>query len=306
MSVFLSSGSPRRSVPSRRFSLAMTASCTLSCTSRREPAQHTWPWLKKMPLTMPSTAWSIGASSNTMLAALPPSSSDSRLPVPASVRWICLPTSVEPVKATLSTPGCCTSERARLAGAGDDVDDAGGQVDLLADVGEGQRRERRGLGRLEHDGVAARQRRRDLPRQHQQREVPRDDLTAHADRLRVGAVAGVGQLVGPAGVVEEVGRHEGQVDVAGLLDRLAVVDRLQHGQLARALLDGAGDAVQVLGPLRRRPAGPTRAGARRAAATAASTSAGPAVADLGQHLLGGRVDRLERDAVARARRTRRR
>jgi len=38
-----------------------------------------------------------------MFAALPPSSSVSFLPVPASSRWIALPTSVDPVKATLST-----------------------------------------------------------------------------------------------------------------------------------------------------------------------------------------------------------
>ena len=44
-------------------------------SSSREPAQHTWPWLKKIPLTIPSTAWSIAASSKTMLADLPPSSS---------------------------------------------------------------------------------------------------------------------------------------------------------------------------------------------------------------------------------------
>src|SRR5918996_888523 len=62
-----------------------------------------------MPLTMPSTAWSSGASSKTMLAALPPSSRVSFLPEPARVRWICLPTSVEPVKATLSTPAWPTS-----------------------------------------------------------------------------------------------------------------------------------------------------------------------------------------------------
>ena len=43
-----------------------------------------------------------------MFAALPPSSSVSFVPVPASSRWIALPTSVEPVKAILSTPGCLT------------------------------------------------------------------------------------------------------------------------------------------------------------------------------------------------------
>src|ERR671918_84765 len=62
-----------------------------------------------MPLTMPSTAWSSGASSKMMFAALPPSSSVSFLPLPAIDFWIALPTSVEPVKATLSTPGCLTS-----------------------------------------------------------------------------------------------------------------------------------------------------------------------------------------------------
>ncbi len=64
-----------------------------------------------MPDTMPSTVWSIGASSKTMLAALPPSSRVTFLPVPATERAICLPTSVEPVKATLSTPGCSTRAR---------------------------------------------------------------------------------------------------------------------------------------------------------------------------------------------------
>ena len=44
-----------------------------------------------------------------MFAALPPSSSVSFFPVPASRRWIALPTSVEPVNATLSMPVWRTS-----------------------------------------------------------------------------------------------------------------------------------------------------------------------------------------------------
>ena len=52
---------------------------------------------------MPSTAWSSAASSNTMFAALPPSSSVSALSLPASALWIRLPISVEPVNATLAT-----------------------------------------------------------------------------------------------------------------------------------------------------------------------------------------------------------
>ena len=44
-----------------------------------------------------------------MLGLLPPSSSDTRLSVPAASRWMSLPTAVEPVKAILSTSGCATS-----------------------------------------------------------------------------------------------------------------------------------------------------------------------------------------------------
>jgi hypothetical protein len=52
----------------------------------------------------------MGASAKTMFAALPPSSSVSASSVPARARfWMRLPTAVEPVKATLSTPGCSTS-----------------------------------------------------------------------------------------------------------------------------------------------------------------------------------------------------
>ncbi len=44
-----------------------------------------------------------------MLAALPPSSSVTRVREPATVRAICLPTAVEPVNATLSIPSWPTS-----------------------------------------------------------------------------------------------------------------------------------------------------------------------------------------------------
>ena len=108
-SVFLSSGSPTRRRPIRLQSFETTASATLSWIRSREPAQHTWPWLKKMPFTIPSTAWSIAASSNTMFADLPPSSSVSGIPRPASAAWMSLPTAVEPVKATLSMSGSRTS-----------------------------------------------------------------------------------------------------------------------------------------------------------------------------------------------------
>ena len=132
----------------------------------------------------------------------------------------------------------------------------GGQLGLPEDVREEQRRQRRRLGRLEHDGVPGRERGRDLPGEHEQREVPRDDLPGDADRPRPAVRERVLELVGPARVVEEVRRGEREVDVARLADRLAAVERLEHGELARALLQDPRDAEEVLRALARR-AGPT-------------------------------------------------
>ena len=139
---------------------------------------------------------------------------------------------------------------AGLPRPGDDVDHARRQVGLLADLSEDQRGQRGGLGGLQHHRVAAGQRGGDLPGQHQQREVPRDDLAGHAERARRRAVPRVLQLVGPPGVVEEVRRGQRDVDVARLPDRLAVVERLQDGELAGALLQDAGDPEQVLAAVR--------------------------------------------------------
>ena len=73
-----------------------------------------------------------------MFAALPPSSRVSALSVPATPCAIFLPMSVEPVNATLSTPGLRDERHPDLARARDDVDDARRQVGLAADVGEEQ------------------------------------------------------------------------------------------------------------------------------------------------------------------------
>ena len=62
--------------------------------------------LKKSPKWAVSTAWSISASARTMVGLLPPSSRVTLLILSAADLWIILPTSVEPVNATLSTFGC--------------------------------------------------------------------------------------------------------------------------------------------------------------------------------------------------------
>src|SRR5437867_2044308 len=80
--------------------------------------------------------------------------------------------------------GCVDERSSGPAVAGDDVDDTRWQLRLADDVAEEERGQRRRLCRLEDDGVARRERGRELPRQHQQREVPRDDLARDADRPR--------------------------------------------------------------------------------------------------------------------------
>ena len=85
-SMHLSSGSPSRKPSIRRFSRVWTSSATPSCTSRRDPAQQTWPPLNQIASTRPSTAESRSASSNTMYGLLPPNSKVSALPVPAVAR----------------------------------------------------------------------------------------------------------------------------------------------------------------------------------------------------------------------------
>ncbi len=221
---------------------------------------------------------------------------------------ISLPTSVEPVNATLSTSSCSASARAGVAVAGDDVQDAVGDARLERQLAEAQRAQRRLLGRLEDDRAAGGQRRADLPGGHQQREVPRDDLADDADRLleRVGVELGArhvgqrrrdgraAQLRRPAGhVPEQVG---GERDVGGGGDglRLAVVERVELGELVEVLGDQVAEAVDRAAALGRRHLRPRARPARaRAAWTARSTSSALPCATVRQHLAGAGVDGLE-------------
>ena len=153
--------------------------------------------------------------------------------------------------------------------------------------------------RLEDDRVAGRERRGDLPGEHQQREVPRDDLRGDAERPRDPARERVFELVRPARVVPEMSRRERHVDVAALLDRLARVHRFEDGELAAPLLQDAGDPEQVLGAFLARERAP-RAGLGAARGTDRAVGVGrTALGDVGDRLLGGRVDGREGGAVLR-------
>ena len=108
---------------------------------------------------------------------------------PTASRMISWPVVVSPVNATLPMPGWAAIEAPAVPpGPGHDVEDAGRDAGLerqLAEPDRGQRRVRRGL---EDRGVAGGQRRRDLPRGHQDREVPGHDQPDDADRLAQGQV----------------------------------------------------------------------------------------------------------------------
>ena len=66
------------------------------------------------------------------------------------------PTSVEPVKATLSTSGWQPTPRRLFAVAGHDIDTPSGNPASHDQLAKAQRRERRLLGRLQDDGAAGR------------------------------------------------------------------------------------------------------------------------------------------------------
>ena len=127
----------------------------------RERAQQSWPALPNTRHGAAAAAASRSASAKTTFADLPPSSSVTRLIVAAAPAAIERPTSVEPVNAILRDVGVLDQALpARAPGPDDDVDDALGQARLERELGEAQRGQRRQLGRLEHDRVAGRERRR--------------------------------------------------------------------------------------------------------------------------------------------------
>ncbi len=150
------------------------------------------------------------------------------------------------------------------AGAGDEVEDAGRQAGVLQALDELERRQRRGRRRLEDDGVAVGERRRDLPGRDGDGEVPRRDDGDHAERLapaeqhrlgRVGRQHFAGAAPALAGeVAQDVARPR---DLApGLRDRLALLARERGGDVLEALVEQLGGPEQDRAAGRRRRGGP--------------------------------------------------
>ena len=127
--------------------------------------------------------------------------------------------------------------------AGHNVYHARGQFDLLADFGKCKSGQRGELGGFQHDGVSCRQRGRDLPGQHEQREIPRNDLSDDAASGVVGEL--LLEELRPAGMMIEMPRDQRNIEVAALANRFSVVHGFEHGQAARVLLHLSGDSVQI-------------------------------------------------------------
>ena len=147
----------------------------------------------------------------------------------------CVPTSVEPVNEIFATRGSAISALAVVdPGPGSTLSVPSGQAALVEDLGDRERGERGLRGRLHDGGVAAGERRGDLPAGDHRREVPRRDQRAHADGLAQGDVDArrhdrdrlARDLVGGAApVLEDV---RGDVDLGACRrDRLAAVARLE-------------------------------------------------------------------------------
>lgn len=113
----------------------------------------------------------------------------------------------------------------RLAIAVDEVDYAGRESSITDEFAEHKNAERRLLGSLEDDGVAACKGGTELPRRHGQRIVPGDDLADDADRLAKGVCEFLGRgadclavgFVGPAGVVADSAYRFCEVDFEGFV-----------------------------------------------------------------------------------------
>src|SRR6266568_5290998 len=96
---------------------------------------------------------------------------------------------------------------------------------------------------FEHDGIAHCQSGRDLPGQHQKRKIPGDDLTYHTHWLVVGELR-FHELC-PTCIVVKMASYKWNIDVTCFANRFAIIQRLQHGQQARVLLDMASNGIHI-------------------------------------------------------------
>ena len=183
--------------------------------------------------------------------------------------------------------------RAGVAESGDDVDHTFGQVGFGENLRQVHGGDGRGLGRLKHAGVSAGQGGSEFPRGHEQREIPRDDLSGHAEGLRFAPGKSVVEFVRPPRVVEKVRGDERQVDITALADGFAAVEGFNHRKIAHLFLQEAGDAEEIFAALASRHFAPGLfVGAAGGLDRFVHIGRG-ALCDFGVLFFGGRIDRGE-------------
>ena len=96
-----------------------------------------------------------------------------------------MPARVEPVIETSCGVGCATRARPVSRSPQTTLSTPGGRNSAAISASSSVD-DRRGVGRLEHHGVAGRERRRELPDRHHQRVVPRRDLARRRRSARAG------------------------------------------------------------------------------------------------------------------------
>ncbi len=132
------------------------------------------------------------------------------------------------------------------------VDDAFRKACFHDQFSDPKRRQRRLLGGLHHHRISGGQRGRQLPRQHQHGKIPGDDLSHHAYGLMPGitevlAVDGdclAVNFIRPSREIAEARDRGRNIHRLRHRDRLAVVERLDPGQLISICLDEIGETVQ--------------------------------------------------------------
>ena len=104
MGVAGSSGLPCLIFSALSLSLPTISSLILECTKRRELAEQTSPWLKKIPNAAMSAAFSKSASGKIIFGLFPPVSSHTCfILLSPAYFWKSLPTAVDPVNTRQST-----------------------------------------------------------------------------------------------------------------------------------------------------------------------------------------------------------
>jgi hypothetical protein len=93
-------------VAARSATSRTSSSCTSACTISREPAMQVCPVAANTPAIRPFAAACRSASANTTCGDFPPSSRVTLFRFSAAACATARPVAVEPVNATLSTPGC--------------------------------------------------------------------------------------------------------------------------------------------------------------------------------------------------------